>query len=882
MGKITPQLDYLNGIDRYRFLTILNAADKCEEYQFSKQATFIWLVNYPGDLFVQYHQAMTYIHLGKIQHAITILENLSKQDPLFIEPVQALSKYATSSNEQKQYKAITQYLTQENPPDNILMSWLAPLWDARKAFSRGNFNTTMALVHQSMVNQPPVAIPAILHLKTAYKIEDQEMLNNLCDIYYEKWPKCLQINIIKAISEIEQGEESSAVERLHWAAAHDSAGQVIQRLMGPKNRFQNLWPDQLTIYFDLPIPASVTSYLGWNQLQDGIYDFPDIKQKSSSVVGAKEMDDEITQKIHLTNRLPSDQKEDPKNTPAAKELKESNEVTPKWATEEDFQEIQKVFSNLAKRLKKPDLDRTENRFPVYVVIASHNQLESLYGPNTATYIDELLRELVSAIQKMPDWGSILFYPDNPAQMSQWGLKPIDARDAWQTKLALSDLDSKLEEQGEMIGALLIIGGPEIVPYHHLPNPTQDNDIDVPSDNPYATVDENYFIPQWPVGRLPGEAGSDSGLLLQQIRQLIYQYQHRSKKHKPFQLGINTIKNNILRLINHLGLNFLQNQTLGYSAEIWQQASADVYKTIGSVKDLHLSPPTHSKTLKLYNKINKRLGYFNLHGIKEGPHWYGQKDFSSNSHEPDYPIALSPDLLCKRTPSLKLILSEACYGANIINKAHEDALSLKFLDSGTTTFIGSTCIAYGSITPPLIAADYLADVFWRNVISKKPAGYALMQAKLSLAEEMTRTQGFLDGEDQKTILSFVLFGDPLAVYDDVNSMPRPLLRSKTHPAVRTISDSDMEHDLLQTDLPKSVNKQVKKTMEKYLPGLKNAQMHLNKSSGFNSSSMSKSVGSEQYVVTLQKSFDQNQSAKHYHFARMTFDRKGKLVKISTSR
>lgn len=85
------------------------------------------------------------------------------------------------------------------------------------------------------------------------------------------------------------------------------------------------------------------------------------------------------------------------------------------------------------------------------------------------------------------------------------------------KLALHDLDEKLSSKGEMIGALLIIGGNDIIPFHQLPNPTDDMDTSVPSDNPYASLDENYFIPQWPVGRMPDEKGTDAAFLLEQIR-----------------------------------------------------------------------------------------------------------------------------------------------------------------------------------------------------------------------------------------------------------------------------------------------------------------------------------------------------------------------------
>ena len=66
---------------------------------------------------------------------------------------------------------------------------------------------------------------------------------------------------------------------------------------------------------------------------------------------------------------------------------------------------------------------------------------------------------------------------------------------------------------------MIIGGDEIVPFHSLPNPTDDSDREVLSDNPYASTDTNYFIPEWPVGRLPGEKGMDAGLLLEQFDNL---------------------------------------------------------------------------------------------------------------------------------------------------------------------------------------------------------------------------------------------------------------------------------------------------------------------------------------------------------------------------
>jgi len=885
MSPRTHPINILQALERYRFLMLLNAANQCEEFQFSKQASMLWLVNYPGDLFVKYHQAMAYANLDQKDQAVSLLEGLAEHDPLFLEPHRALSVLSEAADRRAFYAAVTQYLEKKMPPDETAGKWLSALWEARSAYSQDDLEQATSLIHATLVENPPSPLPAILHLQTAYKMESQEMLNNLSEIYHQQWPNCLQINVIKALAEMELGNEATAVKRLHWVAAHDSAGQVIQQLMGVGHRFQNLWPERLEIHFDLPIPASVTAYLGWNQLQTGPTEEPIFKHNRVSKPDKPHIAEDATQKIRVSVPSPTKSKaiQAPPQEAANPEPEEKE-----WASEADFDEIQQAFAKIAKRLKKPDLERADNRFPVYVVMTSKKQLDTIYGPNTTAIIDDHLSNLVGLIQNLPDWNATLFYPDDPQHLAPMGIKPVIGTDPWQIKLALADLDQALAKRGEMIGALLIVGGPEIVPFHHLPNPTYDNDLDVPSDNPYASIDENYFISQWPVGRLPGEAGSEAGLLLQQIRGVINQYEKRAKFGKSLVVNFASLINWILQLFSTLGNSLTNKNNLGYSAEIWRRASAEVYKTVGNPKDLHLSPPIQANSPDLQNGNILQAGYFNLHGVKDGPHWYGQKDFSNASNGPDYPIALSPSMFNEENPSPKLILTEACYGAYVEKKHYEEALSLKCLDSGTSSFIGSTCIAYGSITPPLIAADYLAEIFWQNVLEGLPVGYALMQAKLSLAEEMTKTQGFLDGEDQKTLLSFVLYGDPLAVHDGLQTMPKPLFRFKFHPAVKTISDYDMQSSSDNSEMPKQVNKQVKKVVEKYLPGLENAQMQFKKSA---TSQVSKTGSEDQpnltetperYVVTLRKSYDGNQHTAHHHFARMTFDKKGKLVKFSTSR
>ncbi len=117
MQKSTSPLDYLNALDRYKFLTILNAAKEAEEYQFIKQACLLWLVNYPGDLYVQYQQALNYANLGMTDQAVSILNSLVELDPQFIDAYQALNQISSNTEAKAEWAAILSYLTEENQPE---------------------------------------------------------------------------------------------------------------------------------------------------------------------------------------------------------------------------------------------------------------------------------------------------------------------------------------------------------------------------------------------------------------------------------------------------------------------------------------------------------------------------------------------------------------------------------------------------------------------------------------------------------------------------------------------------------------------------------------------------------------------------------------------
>ncbi len=474
-------------------------------------------------------------------------------------------------------------------------------------------------------------------------------------------------------------------------------------------------------------------------------------------------------------------------------------------------------------------------------------------------------------------------------MAHFGLTPADPGNAWQIKHRISDLDAVLADRGEMIGALLIVGGHRIVPFHFLPNPTEDIDTDVPSDNPYASSDENYLAPEWSVGRLPVD--EDPDLLVDLLKGMIHNHLSAAEplpKSQRFRVWIRDLLNRILGL---------RPDAMGYSASIWRRASMDVFRSIGEPRALLTSPPLQAAQLPPAFIRPVRLSYYNLHGVEDAPEWFGQRDPLYDEEEElehDFPVALRPMDVINSGRAPKIVFTEACYGAHAIGKTVDSALCLKFLASGSQAVIGSTKISYGSISPPLLAADLLGRLFWDHLNRRLPTGEALRRAKLKLAADMHRKQGYLDGEDQKAIISFVLYGDPLFELPGASRSPghKSIIRRRTRPTRMKTACALSGPDLLDEVDPMTLER-VKSIVSKYLPGMNDAQCHIRKQfqtcSGSGHSCPTHELGTkarpgpreETLVVTFSKMKPQH-DRRHLHYARLTMNSKGKVLKLAVSR
>ncbi len=893
---------------RHYLIDLLHTGLLTKAFRFVSQASLAWLTYFQNDLYVRFLRAKAMAAQGKSQQAKAILEQICMADPEFVEAqslrAELVERLGIKGGAEAQGSALALGAKLDTTPKlaRLAPGWSQPLRAARAALKSVNFPNAERQISEALTAEPISPLVAVTHLQTLWAQKDtpKAAIHSLADHYLSRWPECIPIQIILADSLMGGGESTKAVTMLHRASASDPSGQVPARLWGSNDQpYKDLWPKNMQAMINVSIPAEVAVALGWNLLSEGGSQVQTLETEPVLKV-AEPAERELVEQPKEALVADSDMllKKEPEESevPEVPVVPEAAINSNEEEEPEVPKEIQEELNQIAERLNLPGLAKADGRYPVYVILTTRTGLIQKYGEKNFKTLDTAMERLVLTVRERPGWGSLLMYADDPTSMAGMELKPCKHNDAWGLKLALADLDKALHKKGAMIGAVLIVGGPKVVPYHHLPNPTDDSDSDVPSDNPYATSDENYFIPEWAVGRLPGDVTQEIGFLLDHLRAITRQHIAAIKKAASWwQWLVNLIKRLIPGSRNA--------KSIGYTAEVWQRAALSVYRTIGEPKEMITSPPVGS-----HNEIPEpaaQLGYFNLHGLIDAPDWYGHRDHTNYpqpgmSHfeeGPDYPIALRPSDIVNGGRAPQVVFSEACYGLHIFGRKVDDSMALKFLSSGSQAVVGSTVIAYGSVNTPLIAADLLGKAFWQYLQEGYPTGEALRRAKIHLAKEMHKRQGYLDGEDQKTLISFVHYGDPLTRPTELPSVSAKISKeiwryAEKKPQVKTICDRS-ENPGTSAPIPGEVIDQVKKVVEQYLPGMQGAQLSLSHEhadcccDGHECPTAQLGTKSRPDVVPQRKLVTLNKEARdaynvHPIWARLTLDEDGEVVKMVVSR
>jgi hypothetical protein len=896
---------------RSLFIHLLEASLDCAEFRFARNIALQWLSVYPGDLAVSLLYAKSLTGEKRWNEVRTILKGLCQVDPESVSALQlwkvAETNYllgvADGADRKKAgltpgpaLETIDNWLAALDPQDSpvykagfrdgsLPAGWGDALASIRKSLYDGEIAKAEERLPGLLSETIDSPLVALTHLQILQANPDAPLAagRSLAEYYHRRWPDCLACTLLLANWLMQEGATDRAVALLHQVAARDVSGDIAARVLGIDHPYRNLWPDHLSVNLDVALPGSVVAALGWNRLPAG----EPREQARAATIPVEALVAAAMETDNLVDKRP----------PASEAMAEM--VMPVTANREDIVRLSKELDDLAAQMDQLPPSQYDGRYPVYVIFSVHKNLVTSYGKEAADNLVNEMKALAQAVSQNPvapsrsRWAATVFLPDLPASAAAFRLEPTAATDPWKLKLALVDLDKALGKKGQMIGALLIVGGPEIVPFHNLPNPVDDPDTEVPSDNPYTTRDENYFIPEWPAGRLPGEAGGNPVLLLQNLRAVTQRYHNHPKSFSPparwFAWITGWFKPNRKPI----------RRGFGYSAAVWRQASFQVFRPVGEARSVLVSPPYMSNGHST-NGAKKgllpaaRLGYFNLHGLADSAEWYGQRHPDDPKNGPDYPVAVRPqDIqdLGARIPTV--VFSEACYGGLINQKTAEQALALQFLRAGSHVVAGSTAMSYGAISAPLIAADLLGYVFWKGLLEGYPAGEALQRAKIRLASEMHQRQGYLDGEDQKTLISFVLYGDPLARLDGNLRNAKHLRRlSGTPPTVKTVCDRILEEDA-SDQIPGEVLNYVKQVVASYLPGMSDAHVtytaeravciahgHACPTAQLNGKNRLKQEPNRR-VVVMNKTIE-SAGSHHPHYARLTLDQEGKLVKIVVSR
>jgi len=887
--ELKAQISSGKALDRAAVLTILQAGLAAGEMRFVRQVTENWLDAYPYDLHIELLRARALLQESKADKAAKILVRLCELDPEFLDAQELLAKVARRVKPaiSEQARAAAAYLLHPSEVTKDIQAWARSLIAAQLAFVAGNLKKAEADVQAALLSEPPSPLPGLLHIQIAGKQGLTWLaIHNLVELYSEQWPHCLQLRLQNAGYLMESGSDKEAVDILHDCVAEDVSGQVARRLWGEAHRFCALWPRQLTQTIDIPIPAKVAAGLGWNQI-DSVATAKSIKVSKSIEVPEDSEDEVIPEEKAIAPKPKAEEKILPvvvkeKTVPAEKPDANFEDTLDSVlsALPETLIDLEAINTDTEESLRL----RADGRYPAYIILSSKDGLLKQYGQSGFNEVDAAMRALAKSTDALPHWSAHLLYADDAESAGAFGLKAGKAGDPWEIKHLVADLDEALRKNGEMIGALLIVGGPQIVPFHHLPNPVDDEDKDVPSDNPYASLDENYFMPTWPTGRLPNGSGKDPSTLIKLLGRIDASRDSKTSVTDPF-LEL------IRRLLTLFGLWKPRRTSFGYSAEIWQRASHSVYRTIGERRGLSISPPTATGRLPKQASKPLQVAYFNLHGVQDGPDWYGQRDPQQTTGGPDYPVALSPSDVINSGRAPQIVYSEACYGANVFNKNIDNALALKFLDSGSKAVVGSTVTSYGSVTTPLIAADLLGQTFWKLLNEGHPVGEALRRAKIAMAHTMHRRQGYLDGEDQKTLISFVLYGDPLAQTSAEGNLPKRILRPDQGALqVDAICDRAEGHSARVDELPAETMATVKAVVKSYLPGMQGSQAtysHEHTNCRNHNCPLphanAKAIGlaPQRSLVTLSKKVP-GDGRMHQQYARITMDAQGKVVKLAVSR
>lgn len=774
-------------LTRSQIIDLSNSAYHLKNYQESRKILIAWMKKYPNDLWICYRLAIILYKLGEFENAIRLGELITTEDPEFGQAWGLLAiLYPEMSPERQlaEYRALklTKSVGKSKPS----------FWP----FKREKDETDQIELDEFD------ELNSIENAKMLMNDEDHLSAFRIVNLYYRRWPRALQFRLIVGHILCQMNRAEEGMELIQSAVDSDITGQVAERIWKEENPYRNLWPkvDVLSIPAEgLGLSYEVVRLAGLLNVltpaEEPAETVPESSAASENVSEVQDPDDDGPVGVYAASVDPVPES-DPDETDAqpddeTKEMIESSDKSLSVFEKLRLSRTSRSVPQIGKYVYKVRDSEADDRKPVYVVMSSISGLTRKYGTNNKKFIDQEMRSVAETISNRKGWEGRVFYPDEFITVGSDGISADVVHNF------LVRLDESLAEENKMIGALLIVGDDDVIPFFYIKNPIDDGDIKVPSDTPYgSTDDQNYWDMQWLVGRVPGDNSADPGFLLDQLRSIQKHHIMRYSRQKQNE-----------KQVSRKDFRKSSRRSLGYTCAAWLTPSSIVYKQISDTSSLLVCPQTTSANFPVKNMDSCDYAYFNLHGMKGLPNWYGQKKSNDTSSGPLTPVALEIGNLKEISKTPKVVFSESCYGAETIHRNEKNCISLHMLGKTTSVFVGSTTIAYGALGEKLVAADLLGYLFWSHLGTGVSCGEAFRRAKKNLAMEVEQKHSALNSEIQKTLLSFVYYGDPLYSVDesaDINDLSQ---RSKVPHVYKKLTEDELVGKGIGNDMAYSVYRKI---------------------------------------------------------------------------
>jgi Peptidase family C25 len=371
-------------------------------------------------------------------------------------------------------------------------------------------------------------------------------------------------------------------------------------------------------------------------------------------------------------------------------------------------------------------------------------LERKYKPDALKQIDAAIQAWINADAKKRGICTVHVAVDDPAAMLQvWRdyfpeaprVRPVLGRvTARKIKRAIDDLWEQLAPD-----YLVLFGGTDIVPMFVVDNPNYsakgDDDKKVSTDSPYASSFPSYLVPDRVMGRIPDVVSDRDPAWL--VDYLATATSWKSKRASFYR------------------------ETYAICCDQWRYPGKKCMQYIPKpVSELFISPPTRDILTSARNRLSARLHMIQCHGSPKDTSFYGKKDGGR------FFQAITSATLRPRLKPATVVATGCCYGAQVFSPKDPHAkkrgqwpMASTYLRKGAFGFVGSTMITLHDPFNMLLADSIVAE-YLHSVLSGASIGRAFLDAKQIYLRRLIFQQHYgLDAGDEKTLIEYVLLGDP---------------------------------------------------------------------------------------------------------------------------